>query len=103
VGSKFDSEETVDGNKVRIKGTCVESEENKIMAFKPTWPVYFIMPRIESIIESKGTNTVFTANTYYKFGKIYLKTKKDKVDYILKSAQKHMDEEGENLKKILEK
>jgi len=34
---------------------------------------------------------------------MYLKTKKDKVDFILKVAQKHMDEEGENLKKILEK
>ena len=103
VGSKFDSEETVDGNKVRIKGTCVESEENKIMAFKPAWPVSFMCPRIESIIESKGTKAVFTANTYYKFGKMYLKTKKDKVESILKVAQKHMDEEGENLKKLLEK
>jgi hypothetical protein len=73
------------------------------MAFKPAWPVSFMCPRIESIVELKGTNTVFTANTYYKFGKMYLKTKKDKVDFVLKAAQKHMDEEGENLKKILEK
>ena len=103
IGSKFDSEEEIDGNKVRIKGICVESEENKIIAFKPSWPVSFICPRIEWIIETKGTKTVFTANTYYKFGKIYLKTKKEKVNLILKVAQKHMDEEGVNLKNILEK
>ena len=36
VGSKFDSEEAVDGHKVRIKGTCIESEKNKIIVFKPT-------------------------------------------------------------------
>ena len=82
LGSKIDSEEAVDGHKVRIKGTCIESEKNKIIAFKPNWPVSFICPRIEWIIESKGSNAVFTANTYYKFGKIYLKTKKDKVNLI---------------------
>lgn len=102
VGSKFDSEEAVDGHKVRIKGTCIESEKNKIIVFKPNWPVSFICPRIEWIIEKKGENSVFIANTYYKFGKMYLKTKKEKVDFILKIAQNHMDEEGGNLKKILE-
>lgn len=66
------------------------------------WPVSFICPRIEWIIEKKGENSVFIANTYYKFGKMYLKTKKEKVDFILKIAQNHMDEEGGNLKKILE-
>lgn len=102
LGSKIDSEEAIDGHKVRIKGTCIESEKNKIIVFKPNWPVSFICPRIEWVIEKKGENSIFIANTYYKFGKMYLKTKKDKVDFILKVAQKHMDEEGENLKKILE-
>lgn len=103
VGSKIDSEEIMDGHKVRIKGTCVESVNYRKIAFKPSWPISIICPKLEWIIESHGNNTVFTAQTYYKFGKLFLMFKKDHANYMMDVSKRHMDEEGENLKNILEK
>jgi hypothetical protein len=59
-------------------------------------------PRLEWIIKTKDNNTYFVAKTYYKFGKLFLTFKKDTVNQMLYLTKKHMDEEGENLKKILE-
>ena len=103
IGSKFDSEETVDGHKVRIKGTCVESVKSRKIAFKPSWPVSFMCPKIEWIIEPRGDTTIFTAQTHYKFGKLFLILKKGRAEYMMDIAKKHMDEEGENLRNILVK
>jgi hypothetical protein len=49
------------------------------------------------------SNSVFTAVTYYKFGRLFLKFGKKRVDKILVIAKKHITEEGENIKTILEK
>ena len=103
IGSKIDSEEIVDGHKARIKGICIESVKNRKVAFKPSWPVSFMCPKIEWIIEPHGNTTIFTAQTYYKFGKLFLMFKKDRAEYMMDVAKKHMDEEGINLKNILVK
>lgn len=60
-------------------------------------------PKIEWIIEPQGNTTIFTAQTYYKFGKLFLLLKKGHAEYMMDIAKKHMDEEGVNLKSILEK
>lgn len=101
IGSKFDSEETVDGHKARIKGECIESVENRKITLKPSWPVSFMCPRIEWIIEPWGDATLFTARTHYKFGKLFLMLKKGHAEEMMDIAKKHMDEEGVNLKNIL--
>ena len=103
VGSKIDSEETVGGHKGGIKATVIESVKNKKIALKPAWPLSFMCPKLEWIMETKNNNTYFVAQTHYKFGKLFLTFKKNTVDQILYLTKKHMDEEGENLKKILEK
>ncbi len=101
IDSKFDSEEIVNGRKVRIKGTCVESIKSRKIAFKPSWPVSFMCPKIEWIIEPRGSAAVFTAQTHYKFGKLFLILKKGRAEYMMAVAKKHMYEEGVNLKNIL--
>lgn len=103
VGSKFDSEEIVDGHKVKIKGICIESLKNRKIALKPSWPISFMCLKIEWIIETKENVTIFTAQTYYKFGKLFLMFKKDRAENMMDVAQKHMDEEGLNMKNILGK
>lgn len=103
VGSKIDSEEILNGHKVRIKGTCIESVKYRKIAFKPSWPISIMCSKLEWIIESQGNDTVFTAQTYYKFGKLFLMFKKDHANYMMDVSKIHMDEEGENLKNILEK
>jgi hypothetical protein len=102
VGSKFDSLEIVDGHKTRLKGRCVEAVEDKIIAFKPAWPASFMCTKMEWVFESKGKSIVFIANTYFQFGSIFLALKKDTVKEILEITQRHMDQEGVNLKRILE-
>jgi hypothetical protein len=101
-GSKVDAKETIGGHKGRIKATVIESEENKKIVFKPAFPISFMCPRLEWLIESNGDNTLFIARSYYRFGKLFLTFKKKAADEILSISQQHMDEEGDNLKKILE-
>ena len=102
VGSKFDSKEIVAGHKTKLKGVCIESVKNKKIVFKPIWPISFICPKIEWDFEQQGKKTIFTAQTHLKFGRIFLALKKDAVKELMEISKKHMDEEGMNLKNILE-
>lgn len=102
VGSTIYSEQKMGGELAKLKGTCTEIIPNKKITFKFDFPTSFMCPKIEWLIESKGKNSIFTAVTHYKFGKLFLKLSKDKAEHILETSEKHMDEEGRNLKKILE-
>lgn len=103
VGAKINSEETVGGHKGGIKATVIESIKNKKVTLKPFWPVSFMCPKLEWIIEKKEKSTFFIAKTYLKFGRIFISLKKKTVNEIINLTQKHMNEEGKNLKKILER
>jgi len=102
IDSKIDSEETIGGHKSRIKATVIESVKNQKIALKPVWPLTIMCPKIEWIFEPSGENILFIARTHYKFGKIYRTFQKNAVKEIIYLTKKHMDEEGDNLKKILE-
>lgn len=102
-GSTIYSEEVMNGELLKIKATVVESVPNRKVEFKLSFPLSFMCPKLEWRIEPKGSNSVFTAITYYKFGRLFLKFGKKRVDKTLEIARKHIKEEGENLKKILEK
>jgi hypothetical protein len=103
IDSKFDSLEIVDGHKTRLKGKCIEALKNKEIAFKPAFPASIMCTKLEWIFEPKGETTIFIAKTYYKFGKIFLTLKNGTANQIMEITKKHMDTEGQNLKKILEK
>lgn len=103
VGSTFYSEQKMSGEFAKIKGTCTEVISNKKIVFKFDFPTSFMCPKIEWLIEPKGRNSIFTAVTHYKFGRLFLRFSKDKTDHILETTQKHMKEEAQNLKLILEK
>ncbi len=102
VGSTIYSEQSMGGEFAKLKGTCTEIIQNRKIEFSFDFPTSFMCPKIEWLIEPNGNKSIFTEVTHYKFGKLFLKFTKDKVDYILKTTEKHMKEEGESLKRILE-
>ncbi len=103
IDSKFDSLEIVDGHKTRLKGKCIEALKNKEIAFRPAFPASIMCTKLEWIFEPKRETTTFISKTYYKFGKIFLTLKNGTAKEIMEITKKHMDTEGQNLKKILEK
>jgi len=60
------------------------------------------VPKMTFSIEPKGAGCVFTATTHYRLALLPRLLAKKSVELGLSSVRKHMKEEGENLKKILE-
>ncbi|MCW4032845.1 MAG: hypothetical protein NWF08_05580 [Candidatus Bathyarchaeota archaeon] len=74
---------------------------NKEVEFKVTNPIWRIFyPKGLMTIEQKGDHCIFTAINYFRLGPLSSKSKFLKNRF--KAVKKHMKEEGENLKKILE-
>ena len=81
---------------MRFLGTKVEP--NKRIEYRVLFPVSIISPKGSFIMEQKGRSCLFTATLYFRFGRIFLKFAKSRVE----AVKKHMKEEGENLKRLLE-
>lgn len=84
-------------HKMKFLGTKVE--QNKKIEYKLLFPMSIICPKGSFLIEPKGENCIFTATLSFRFGWLFLRFAKDRVEAI----KKHIKEEGENLKKLLEK
>jgi hypothetical protein len=82
-------------HKCRSKITKVE--KNKKIEFKNLFPISIICPKGSFIIEPKGKNSIFTATLSIRFGWLFSKLNRVSV------LEKHMKEEGENVKRLLEK
>ena len=103
VDSTFYAEQLVRGKVVKFKGTFCEIIPNRKIVFKCAFPVSLVSPKFEWLIEPKGPNSVFTAVTYMRFGRLFQKLLKKHIEDSKKVHDKHVKTEGENLKKILEK
>ena len=62
-GSTFYAEQYVMGKITKYKGTIVEIVPNKKTVSKFSLPISLVSPKIEWLIEPKGSNSVFTAIT----------------------------------------
>jgi len=102
LGSKFYSEQLVFGKVQKYKGHIKESISNRKIVFTFKFPVSLISPQIEWRIEPKGSNTVFTAISFLRAGHLYKKFFKKGMKNLITEHDRHVGEEGENLKKILE-
>ena len=102
IGSKFYSEQLVFGKVQKYKGQIKELIPNKKVVFTFKFPVSLISPKIEWHTETKGENTVFTAISYLRAGHLYKKLFKKGMKNLIAEHNRHVGEEGENLKKILE-
>lgn len=101
--SHFYAEEFVMGNIKKLKGTVGEVVPNRKIVFKCSFPVSLASPKFEWLIEPKGSNSVFTAILYMRCERFYLKFFKKEIETAIEFGKKHMKEEGENFKKLLEK
>ena len=102
LGSTIYSEQYVFGKIQKYKGYIKEIVPNRKIVFGFRYPVSLITPKIEWLMEPKRSNTIFTAITYMRAGHLYKKLFKKGMKNLIEAHDKHISEEGENLKKILE-
>ena len=96
-GSIIYAEETVGGKLIKGKATCVNVVPNRKFGLKPPSPKSLFL-KYEYLIEPRGANTSFTAYTYLKYPGFVRK----RIQAAIEVGNKHIREEGGNLKRILE-
>ena len=102
--SHYYGEEIMNEKVKKFKGIIGEVIPYRKIVFKFTFPVTLVSPYFEWQIEPRGSNSVFTAITIVRCERFYRKIMRKKGwDELIQTGKKHVREEGENLKKILEK
>ena len=92
-------EEYIHGKPHKIRARITKLEKNRLIEFKNMFPMSLICPKGSFVIEPKGKNTLFTATLSFRGGRLLSGLMKSRLEAI----KSHMREEGENLKRILEK
>ena len=103
-GSVVYAEEYIHGKLHKFKFEVTKVVPNERIEYVPTseWLRRYF-PKNEFIIENKGDICIFTAKATYKVGWIVKRFFHKALDNGLSCVKKHMKEEGENLKAILER
>jgi uncharacterized protein YndB with AHSA1/START domain len=101
-GSNWYGEEVVRGKVFKLRGTIGEVIQNRKIVFKYSFPVSLVAPGFEWLVDPKGQNSVFTAKSYLRAGDLFYKLSKKEMEAKIGMHNKHVGEEGENLKRILE-
>jgi hypothetical protein len=99
VGSILYCEETLHGASHSMKMLCTTNIIGERIEYKLLFPMSIICPKGSFIIETKEKSCIFTATLSIRFGWLFQAFAKNRI----KALIVHMKEEGENLKKILEK
>ena len=102
-GTRWYAEEMVHGHLFKLKGTVGEVIHLKKIVFKYSFPISMVSPKFEWIIIPKNSLSIFTANSYLNAGNLFYKMAKKEMDWKLEATKKHTREEGEYLKKALER
>ncbi len=68
-----------------------------------TLPLSILAPGTGSLIETKGSTSVFTAVSYIRAGNLLSKLSRKEMERSIAVHKTHVREEGENLKAILER
>ena len=97
-GSILYVEEYLHGKLHKFKFFGTKVELNKKIEYTLSFPMSIICPKGSFIIEPRRESSIFTATLSFRFGWLFSKLAKNRVDAI----KKHMREEGENLKRLLE-
>lgn len=91
-------EEILDGKLSKIKAITIKVIKYRLVETKSPFPVSLIHTKGTYIFEPKGNSSVFTAINHFRIPSLFNKKLLSLVD----ATEKHMKEEGENLKKIIE-
>jgi hypothetical protein len=98
------AEEYIHGKLHKLKFKITKIKPFERIEYVPLSPlVRKFLPRNEFVIKQEGAYCFFTASGVYRVGWIGKTFFKKAIDKGLSSVKKHMREEGENLKEILEK
>ena len=97
-GSILYVEEYIHGSLHKMRSRITKIEPTERIEYKFLFPMSLICPEGSFIIEPKGESCIFTATLSFRFAKILPKLAKGRVE----ALKKHMREEGENLKRLLE-
>lgn len=103
VGSVMVAEEYIHGKLHKLKFVVTKVVPNEKIEYAPTsWLLRKYFPKNEFTIEAQGEGCRFIASGTYRIGWIGKTLFKKKLEEGLSSIQRHMKEEGEHLKRILE-
>ena len=98
-GSVAYFEEILDGKLCKIKILCTKVEKYKRVECKSFFPLSIFHPKGIYLFESNGKQSVFTAINHMRIPTLFNR----KILSLVEATERHMKEEGENLKKLLEK
>jgi len=98
-GSVLYIEETLHGKLHKMKFLGIEVEPNRRIEYRLLFPTSIICPHGSFLIESKGKSCLFTATLSFRLGWLFSTFTRGRVEAI----KRHMNEEGKNLKELLEK
>ena len=98
VGSVVSVEEFLHGKPHKLKFVSTQFEPNERVQFKALFPASIICTGGSFVLQPKDTGCVFRATLSFNAGWLFSVFAKTRVDAI----KKHMKEEGENLKVLLE-
>jgi len=99
VGSILYAEEDISGDFLKMKSKVIKLIPNRLYRFKTVGALKLILAGGSFEMEPSENETIFTATLDFHLGNLLSKLAKKKVQQI----SQHMIEEGQNLKKILEK
>ena len=104
VGSIARAGEYMHGKVHTLKFVVTDVEPNKRIVYGPVSRLLRkFTPYNEFLIEKDGDGCLFTASLTYRLGRIGKMFLKKSIDKGFFGVKKHMKEEGENLKALLEK
>jgi hypothetical protein len=99
IGSVLYVEEYLHGKLHKMKFLGTQLDSNRKIEYKLLFPMSMICPKGLFIIEPKGESCIFTATLSFRLGWLFSIFAKSRVE----AFKKHVKEEGESLKKFLEK
>jgi hypothetical protein len=103
-GSIVYAEEYLHGDLHKLKFRITKIVPNRVIEYKPLFPLSILSPGNTFLIEPKGGNScIFTAKGDLRIPRWLFKKVHKKHKNKIEATEQHMKEEGENLKKALEK
>jgi len=92
----------VTGRVQKVRGRLLKVMPNQRIEYRLLFPVSLVLPRIENTLEPRGEVTVY--ETYLHFGKAAFRVSRlfPKAGEKLEAVVRHIQEEMDNTKKILE-
>lgn len=91
-------EEILDGKLCKIKAITIKVVKYRFVETRSPFPASMIHTKGTYLFEPKGNSSVFTATNHFRIPSLFHK----KLLSLIAATEKHMKEEGENLKKIIE-